>query len=92
MKKQRLFYTKKTGDDLLSKQFQYLSFVRQELVRKLDALEGLHWLRILYLYPDEIPDDLIQTIHDSRHVIPYFDIPVQSADDAEILRSALDFF
>jgi ribosomal protein S12 methylthiotransferase len=48
-----------------------------ELVKQLDALEGLHWLRILYLYPDEIPDDLIDTIKNSRHVLPYFDIPVQ---------------
>ncbi|MBR2768315.1 MAG: 30S ribosomal protein S12 methylthiotransferase RimO [Solobacterium sp.] len=52
-----------------------------ELVKELDALEGLHWLRILYLYPDEIPDDLLDTIRNSRHVLPYFDIPVQHGSD-----------
>lgn len=52
-----------------------------ELLKKLDQIDGIHWIRILYLYPDEIPDDLIQTIHDSRHVIPYFDIPVQHGSD-----------
>ena len=52
-----------------------------ELLRELDEIEGLHWIRILYLYPDEIPDDLIETIAASRHILPYFDIPVQHGSD-----------
>ena len=51
------------------------------LLKRLDALEGIRWIRILYLYPDEIPDDLIETIRDSRHILPYFDIPVQHGSD-----------
>ncbi|MCR5230633.1 MAG: 30S ribosomal protein S12 methylthiotransferase RimO [Solobacterium sp.] len=51
------------------------------LLKRLDALEGVHWIRILYLYPDEIPDDLIETIRQSRHILPYFDIPVQHGSD-----------
>ncbi|MDO5122912.1 MAG: radical SAM protein, partial [Erysipelotrichaceae bacterium] len=43
------------------------------LLKRLDAIEGIHWIRILYLYPDEIPDDLINTIRESRHILPYFD-------------------
>ncbi len=51
------------------------------LLRKLDSIEGVKWIRVLYLYPDEIPDDLIETIRDSRHILPYFDIPVQHGSD-----------
>ena len=51
------------------------------LLKRLDAIEGVKWIRILYLYPDEIPDDLIETIKNSRHILPYFDIPVQHGSD-----------
>lgn len=51
------------------------------LLKKLDAIEGIRWIRILYLYPDEIPDDLIETMKTSKHVLPYFDIPVQHGSD-----------
>ena len=52
------------------------------LLKELDQIEGVHWIRVLYLYPDEIPDDLIETIQSSRHVLPYFDIPIQHGSDA----------
>ena len=51
------------------------------LLKQLDEIDGLHWIRVLYLYPDEIPDDLIETIKNSRHILPYFDIPVQHGSD-----------
>ncbi|MBQ1468078.1 MAG: 30S ribosomal protein S12 methylthiotransferase RimO [Solobacterium sp.] len=47
------------------------------MLKQLDEIEGLRWIRILYLYPDEIPDDLLETIRQSRHILPYFDIPTQ---------------
>ena len=53
-----------------------------ELLKRLDVIEGLHWIRILYMYPDEIPDDLIDTIKASKHILPYFDIPIQHGCDA----------
>lgn len=51
------------------------------LLKKLDALEGVRWIRVLYLYPDEIPDDLIDTMKTCTHVLPYFDIPVQHGNN-----------
>ena len=51
------------------------------LIKELDALEGVKWIRILYLYPDEIPDDLIQTMKETKHVLPYFDIPIQHGNN-----------
>ena len=56
------------------------------LLKKLDDLEGIRWIRILYLYPDEIPDDLIETIRSSKHILPYFDIPIQHGSDAMLKR------
>lgn len=52
-----------------------------ELLKRLNAINGIHWIRILYLYPDEIPDDLIMTMKECEHVLPYFDIPVQHGSD-----------
>jgi ribosomal protein S12 methylthiotransferase len=51
------------------------------LLRKLDEIDGIHWIRMLYLYPDEMPDDLVETVKNSRHILPYFDIPTQSGSD-----------
>ena len=51
------------------------------LIKKLDVIEGVKWIRILYLYPDEIPDDLIDTMKNAKHVLPYFDIPIQHGSD-----------
>ena len=47
----------------------------------MDVIEGVRWIRILYLYPDEIPNDLIETIKNSKHILPYFDIPIQHGSD-----------
>lgn len=51
------------------------------LLKKLDSIEGIKLIRILYLYPDEIPNDLIETIKETKHVLPYFDIPIQHASN-----------
>jgi len=51
------------------------------LLRKLDAIPDVHWIRILYLYPDEITQELIDTMKECRHVLPYFDIPTQHGSD-----------
>ena len=48
---------------------------------ELNAIDGLHWIRVLYLYPDEIDDEFVTGIKDLKKVIPYFDIPVQHGSD-----------
>ncbi len=54
------------------------------LLYTLNRLPGARWIRVLYLYPDEIPDDLIDTVNTCEHVLPYFDIPIQHGSDAMI--------
>ena len=50
------------------------------LIRAVDQIEGLHWIRILYMYPDEIEEEVLTAMEESQHVLPYFDIPIQHAN------------
>lgn len=56
-----------------------------ELLKRLSEIEELRWLRIMYCYPEEITDELIQAIQTLPKVCHYLDIPVQHGSD-EILR------
>ena len=64
----------------------YGSLKLAELIRKVDQIEGLHWIRILYMYPDEIDDELLKAMKESSKVLPYFDIPMQHAN-ARMLKA-----
>lgn len=57
-----------------------------ELLKELDQIDGIEWIRILYMYPDEMQDDLIDTIAHSKHILPYFDIPTQHGSNAVLKR------
>ena len=50
------------------------------LLRQLCRLD-FHWIRLHYLYPDEITDDLIDTIAEEEKILPYLDIPIQHCND-----------
>ncbi|MBR3825232.1 MAG: 30S ribosomal protein S12 methylthiotransferase RimO [Lachnospiraceae bacterium] len=57
-----------------------------KLLRKLAEIPGIFWIRILYCYPEEITDELIQTIKEEPKVCHYLDIPIQHASDAVLKR------
>lgn len=57
-----------------------------ELLRQLDKIDGLKWIRLLYCYPDRITDELIDTIASSEKVLHYIDLPLQHAD-GEMLKA-----
>lgn len=59
----------------------YGKLMLPELLRQVSKVEGLHWIRILYMYPDEIVDDVLQAMSESDKIIPYFDIPMQHANN-----------
>ena len=48
-----------------------------ELLRRLCEIDELHWIRIHYVYPDEIDDELIDTIAQQPKILKYLDIPIQ---------------
>lgn len=54
-----------------------------DLLKELDKL-GFKWIRILYMYPDGVNNELLETIKNSNSILPYFDIPIQYGND-EIL-------
>ena len=56
-----------------------------ELLHRLCEIEGLQWVRLHYLYPDEIDDDLIDVIANEEKIVKYLDIPIQHCN-SKILR------
>ena len=57
-----------------------------ELCRKLSDIDGIKWIRLHYLYPEVIDDDLIMEIANNNKILKYLDIPIQHIDD-NILKS-----
>lgn len=57
-----------------------------ELLRELCRIEKLHWIRVHYLYPDEMTEELIQVFAQEPKLVNYFDIPIQHVDDRILKR------
>jgi ribosomal protein S12 methylthiotransferase len=57
-----------------------------ELLRELDKVEGLEWIRTLYAYPEHISDELIDTFAGAKKIIPYLDMPLQHISDRVLKR------
>jgi ribosomal protein S12 methylthiotransferase len=56
------------------------------LLRTLNRVEGLEWIRLLYLYPTTIGDDVLDAMADCEQVCKYIDLPLQHASDAVLKR------
>ncbi len=56
-----------------------------ELLRKLCEIDGLHWIRVHYVYPDEIDDEFIQVMASEPKIVNYLDIPIQHCN-SKILK------
>lgn len=57
-----------------------------KLLHELCKISGLYWIRILYCYPEEITDELIEAIKSEKKVCHYLDIPIQHASDRVLQR------
>ena len=57
-----------------------------KLLRALNAVDGIEWIRLLYLYPTTITADVIDAIADVGKVVKYIDLPLQHASDAVLKR------
>lgn len=57
-----------------------------KLLRKLCGIDGVRWVRILYCYPEEITDELIEVIKSESKICRYLDIPIQHASDPVLRR------
>ena len=52
-----------------------------ELLRRLCRIEGIYWVRVHYTYPDELSDELIDTVASEPKIVKYLDIPIQHVND-----------
>jgi len=57
-----------------------------ELLRRLETIDGLAWIRLMYLYPAHLTDELLDVIAGSGRVLPYMDLPLQHIDDQMLQR------
>lgn len=57
-----------------------------ELLKKIAEIEGIEWIRILYVYPEEITDELISEMANEKKIVKYLDLPIQHASD-KILKA-----
>ena len=52
-----------------------------QLLTELAKIEGIHWIRVHYVYPDEIDDDFIRVMAEEPKIVKYLDIPIQHCND-----------
>ena len=57
-----------------------------ELLRELCKIEQLHWIRVHYVYPDEIDDEFIQVMAEEPKIVKYLDIPIQHCNSQVLER------
>jgi ribosomal protein S12 methylthiotransferase len=57
-----------------------------ELLRELNKVDGIEWIRLLYAYPEHVSDDLLDTMASTTKVLPYIDMPLQHINDRTLKR------
>ena len=68
------------GQDLYGK------LMLPELLRRLCRIDGIHWVRVLYCYPDRTTDELLDVIAEEPKIVKYIDLPLQHINDALLAR------
>jgi len=68
------------GEDL------YGNNMLPELLHRLCRIDGIEWIRILYTYPEDITDDLLECIRAEQKILHYIDMPIQHASDRILKR------
>ena len=68
------------GTDLYGKKTLHI------LLKKLCQIKGIRWIRVLYCYPEEIYDELIQVMKEEKKICHYLDLPIQHASDKILKR------
>lgn len=64
----------------------YREFTLPRLLRELNAVDGIEWIRILYFYPNRLTDEVIETMATCEKVVNYIDIPLQHAHPDTLRR------
>lgn len=64
----------------------YKEFTLPRLLRELNGVDGIEWIRLLYFYPNRLTDEVIETMATCEKVLPYIDIPLQHAHPDTLRR------
>jgi ribosomal protein S12 methylthiotransferase len=64
----------------------YREFTLPKLLRELDAVDGIEWVRILYFYPNRLTHEVIAAMSECESVVPYIDIPLQHSHPETLRR------
>ena len=72
--------TTRYGEDL------YGELKLPALLRELEKIDGIRWIRLLYCYPERITDELIDHMAASEKIVPYIDMPIQHISDSVLAR------
>ena len=59
-----------------------------EIIREISAIDGIEWVRVHYLYPEGVTDDLIEEFATNDKLVKYFDIPLQHISDSVLKKMA----
>jgi ribosomal protein S12 methylthiotransferase len=57
-----------------------------DLLKELNAVKGIEWIRVLYVYPEHVTDEVLETMASCKKVIPYVDMPLQHINDRVLKR------
>jgi ribosomal protein S12 methylthiotransferase len=57
-----------------------------ELLKQIETVEGIEWIRVLYAYPEHISAELLETLGNSQKIVPYIDMPLQHINDRVLKR------
>jgi ribosomal protein S12 methylthiotransferase len=57
-----------------------------DLLTELNKVDGIEWIRTLYVYPEHVTDDVLNTLANSKKIIPYLDMPLQHINDRVLRR------
>jgi len=57
-----------------------------ELLRELEKIDGIEWIRLLYAYPEHVTDELLETLAAAKKLVPYVDMPLQHINDRVLKR------
>ena len=68
--------TSRYGND-----FEGKPLLLKKLLHEISRIPGVHWVRVLYCYPDTVNEELLREIHDNPTICPYLDLPLQHIDD-----------
>ena len=66
--------TTRYGEDIYGK------LMLPELLRRLCAIDGVEWIRLLYCYPDRVTDELLTVINEEKKILKYIDLPLQHCE------------